>query len=231
MTATRLPSCTMSNLKLVLFDLDGTLTDSYGFLTQIVESAFEHVGVALPPPEVLRQFYTMSFDAFFKQCDAYMSAEQIAAASEYVRTRVRAKREPGTITEPFYKGMRDVLQTLKDDGYLLGIVTNKGGQGLDSVLASNDAAGFFATLQHADNSISKPSPDMILNAIDATGVDPDNCIVVGDGPIDLLAANNARVRFIGVAWAGRDTAALREAGAADVLVDIAQLVPAIKAAL
>lgn len=231
MMATRSPSCIMNSQKLVLFDLDGTLTDSNGFLTHIVESAFLHVGAALPPQELLRKFYTMNFDAFFNLCDQHLSAEQMVAASDYVRTRLRAKREPGVVTEPLYKGMREVLEALNAEGYLLGIATNKGGQGLNTVLASNNAAAYFVTLQHADNSVSKPSPDMILNAIEATGVDPENCIMIGDGQVDLQTATNARVRFIGVAWEGRDAAPLRAAGAETVVADMAQLIQAIKAVL
>jgi len=221
----------MTDLKLVLFDCDGTLADSHGFLTNMVESAFRHVGADLPPPELMREFYSLHFDEFFRRCDKHISPEQIVAASEFMRVRLRTERETGATTEPFYKGIHDALETLKADGYLMGIVTNKGGHGLKLVLASNKATDYFITLHHSDNSVTKPSPDMVLNAIEATGVDPEKCIVVGDSVIDISTANNARVRSIGVTWAGRDAEALKNAGAVNVIGDVAELVPAIRAIL
>lgn len=221
----------MTDLKLVLFDCDGTLADSHGFLTHMVESAFRHVGAELPPPELMREFYSLHFNEFFRRCDGHMSAEQIVAASEYMHSKLRTERETGAVTEPFYKGIHTALDALKADGYLMGIVTNKGGHGLKLVLASNQATDYFATLHHSDNSMTKPSPDMVLNALEATGVDPEKCVVVGDSVIDISTANNARVRSIGVTWAGRDAASLREAGAVNVIADVAELVPAIRAVL
>lgn len=221
----------MSDLKLVLFDCDGTLADSHGFLTRVVQDSFRHVGVPLPPPDMMREFYSLPFTEFFRRCDGLMSAEQIEQASGYMMHTLRTERDSGALIEPFYPGIMEVLQELHNSGYLLGVVTNKGGHGLDAVLASNGAADLFVTLHHGDNAVHKPAPDMVLNALRNTGAEKDNCIVIGDSLIDILTAQNAGVRSIGVTWAGRDAGPLKEAGAIAVLDRVEQLVPAIKAAL
>lgn len=217
----------MNNLKLVLFDCDGTLADSHAFLTRVLEESFVHVGAQKPGPELMKEFYSLHFNEFFRRCEGHLTAEQIVQASEYMRSRLIAERDTGALVEPFYPGIKDALGTLRGYGYLLGIITNKGGHGLAAVLKSNEVESYFSTLQHSDNNPTKPAPDMVLNALNAMGVDKENCVVVGDSVLDLYTARNAEVRSIAVTWAGRDAAALREAGAVAVVDDVQYLVSAI----
>lgn len=221
----------MTDIKVVLFDLDGTLADSHAFLTRVVSESFAHVGVPVPGPEKMREFYSLTFRDFFKSCVDFMSAEQIVAASDYMHHTLLHERSQGALIEPFYPGIKEALDELKAAGYVLGLVTNKPSHGLFTVLNTNDAAHYFVTLNHPDNAPTKPAPDMVLNGLRDTGADKANCIVVGDSLIDMLTAQNAGVRAIGVTWAGRDAGPLADAGAIAVLDRVEQLVPAIRAAL
>lgn len=231
MMAIRSGICAMTELKLVLFDLDGTLADSHAFLTRVVGEAFAHVGASLPDAERMREFYSLTYYDFFKRCGDLLSPDQIVAASDYMHHTLLRERSTGALIEPFYPGIKAALDELLQAGYLLGIVTNKPGHGLNSVLATNEAAHYFVTLNNPDNAATKPAPDMVLNGLRATGAEPANCVVVGDSLVDMLTARNAGVRAIGVTWAGRDAGPLADAGAIAVLDRVEQLVPAIMAAL
>lgn len=231
MTAIRLPGCIMTKLKLVLFDLDGTLADSHAFLTRVVGEAFAHAGAPVPGPLKMREFYSMTYRDFFKSCVEFMTAEQIVAATDYMHHTLLAERSTGNLIEPFYPGMTAALDELQQEGYLLGIVTNKPSHGLNSVLTTNKAAHYFVTLNHPDNAPTKPSPDMVYNALRDTGADKADTVVIGDSLVDVMTATNAGVRCIGVTWAGRDAGPLGSAGAIAVLDRIEQLVPAICEAL
>lgn len=215
--------------KLVLFDCDGTLADSHVFLTRVVEESLRHVGAGLPSPELMREFYSLPFDEFFRRLDGHMSAEQIVAASTYMRTKLRDERSSGAMTEPLYPGIADILRQLEQQGFLLGVVTNKGGFGLEMVLKSNGVRDLFITLNHTDNAPPKPAPDMVLNGLREAGVDAPQCLVVGDSLIDMLTARNAGVAALGVTWAGRDAGQLQQAGARQVIAQVNELIPAITA--
>lgn len=218
-----------TDLHLVLFDCDGTLANTHGFLTRIVEQSFAHVGAELPAPDLMHQFYAMHFDEFFRACEGHLTMAQITQASDYMRTQLKAERAGGHLIEPFYPGVKELLHKLQERGYLLGIVTNKSGWGLESVLKTNGVEGMFVTLQHGDNNNPKPAPDMVYSALQATGADAANCLLIGDTVTDMHTARNAGVQAIGVIWAGHDSQPLREAGAMAIVDTPADLLPVIEA--
>lgn len=218
----------MSDLRLVLFDVDGALVDSQAYLTQSILESLAHVGAPTPSPEQMARFHSLSLSGFLKSLDDRLSPEQITATNQYMLAKIHAERASGRTSEHLFPGLVEVLESLEEEGYLLGIVTNKVGTGLELVLKFNKIYDKFVTLNHVDNAPAKPAPDMVLNALKATGVDAVNCLVVGDSQLDMLAARNAGVKALAVTWAGRDEATLREAGADYVIAKVDDLLPAIR---
>lgn len=218
----------MSGLKLVLFDIDGTLVDSQSFLTETMLRCIEAVGAPPPPPEKAAQFHFMSLKGYFQSLEGHLTPEQIVAASELMMKTITTARAEGVAPEHLFPGLADVLTQLEADGYLLGIVTNKTARGTELVLKLNGIYERFVTLNHTDNATPKPAPDMVLNALRQTGVEAANALMIGDSVLDMLAAQNAGVRAIAVTWAGREAEPLVEAGAVAVLDRVEQLLPKIR---
>lgn len=198
--------------KLVVFDCDGTLANSHAFIVRVAREAFAHAGSDVPLDSMMNEFLSMPFDAFFKTLDAHMSGEQVQKAYDYMRDTLRSERDSGAIVEPVYDGIHDMLKILDEQGYLLGVATNKQAHGLESVLKSNGILKYFATLQHCSNSSPKPSPDMLLNAMAATGAERGETIMIGDSTADILTARNAGVKVIAVAWGNQPIEQLVAAG-------------------
>ena len=124
---------------------------------------------------------------------------------------------PGADTEPLFDGVRAVLDALSaDESTLLGVATGKSRAGLDRILAGHDLTGRFVTTMTADDAPSKPAPEMVLRAIEATGVSAVRTVMIGDSAFDMQMAHAAGARALGVAWGYQPVATLTEAGAESV---------------
>ena len=129
------------------------------------------------------------------------------------RDAFRAAREAGELVEPLYAGVREVLDALLDDGWLLGVATGKSDRGLEHCLASHGLSRHFATLQTADRHPSKPHPAMLEAALFEAGAMPQRAVMIGDTAYDMVMAVNAGVRALGVDWGYHTPAELVDAGA------------------
>ena len=129
------------------------------------------------------------------------------------RDAFRAAREAGELVEPLYAGVREVLDALLDDGWLLGVATGKSDRGLEHCLASHGLSRHFATLQTADRHPSKPHPAMLEAALFEAGAMPQHAVMIGDTAYDMVMAVNAGVRALGVDWGYHTPAELVDAGA------------------
>lgn len=187
-------------LSLILFDCDGTLANSEGFISRCATEAFEEEGMTHLLDINRSQFLSMSFLGFFEHLGDQLSANQREKIQTSFFRQLRSERDAGKLCEPLFDGIRPVLEDLHAQGYLLGIATNKGSHGLKSVLKTNGIEHLFCTEQTSDNSPTKPAPAMVENAMKETGVERENCILVGDTLADVLLARNAGISCIGATW-------------------------------
>lgn len=203
----------MTAPKLVVFDCDGTLANSHAFLVRVAKEAFAHVGADVPLESMMKDFLSLTFEDFFKTLDKHMTGEQLQAAYNYMRETLISERNSGAVVEPIFDGVREMLEALYEQDYLLGVATNKQAHGLTTVLKTNAIERYFVTLQNSSNSITKPSPDMLINAMNATGADRKDTVMVGDSAIDIQTGKNAGVKVIGVTWGSLPVEKLKAAGA------------------
>jgi phosphoglycolate phosphatase len=94
---------------------------------------------------------------------------------------------------------------------------------LAPALAELQWRDFFRTIQAADMAPSKPHPAMLLQALEATGVSPENAIFVGDTTYDMQMARAAEVRALGVSWGYHRAEQLVAAGARVVVSTVDEL--------
>ncbi len=143
--------------------------------------------------------------------------------AECYRDHYIAMRREGTLSEPLYPGMVELLAKLAASGWILGVATGKSLRGLERVLGLHDIAGYFSTLQVADHHPSKPHPSMVMQAMAETGTEAKNTIVIGDTVFDVEMARSAGAAAVGVDWGYHEPDELREAGAFDVANDAPHL--------
>lgn len=219
-------------LSLVLFDVDGTLIDSQDFIVAAMTAAFREHGREAPARADILAITGLSLPhALARLAPDLDGAELDATVALYKQTFIRLREERGgEAASSLYPGARAAIEALHArPEVLLGVATGKPRRGLDHALKSHDLDRYFVTRQTADGHPSKPHPSMIKAALAETGVAPERAVMVGDTSYDMEMARAAGIAGIGVSWGYHPAAALREAGAAWVIDDFAQLFPAVEA--
>jgi phosphoglycolate phosphatase len=210
---------------LIVFDCDGTLVDAQAGIIQAVAEAFGAAGLPAPSAEAVRRGVGLSLEAAVERLLPEAGPALVLRLSDLYRDAFVALRQRPEFTEPLYPGTIDMLDRLGAAGYVLGVATGKGRRGLRHSLERHGLLDRFTVLQTADDAAGKPAPDMLLNAMAATGIGRDRTLMVGDTTFDILMAEAARVASIGVSWGYHAPAELMAAGAGRVLDRFADLVP------
>ncbi|MCX8225330.1 MAG: HAD-IA family hydrolase [Sulfitobacter sp.] len=190
-------------LRLVIFDVDGTLVDSQSDILAGFAQAFAHVGRPLPEPAQIMSIVGLSLDIAIARLVPDISEADCAAMVEAYKDAYVALREsaPTQHSSPFYPGVKDVLTHLQAiPEMLLGVATGKSKRGLDKLIEGHGLTGMFVTQQVSDFHPSKPHPSMIFQAMADAGVEPAQTVMVGDTSYDMDMAAAAGVTGVGVSW-------------------------------
>lgn len=201
------------SLKLVLFDCDGTLVDSQHAIVDSMNAAWEAHGLGKPDANAVRRVVGLSLVEAIMRLAPELSEKDACAVAESYKQAFGDMRHLGQIEEPLYDGILDTIEALAGAGYLLGVATGKSRRGLDAVLNRHNLRSRFVTLQTADMGPGKPNPHMVWRALDETGAEPADTVVIGDTTFDIQMAKRAGSRSIGVVWGYHEPAELEAAGA------------------
>lgn len=209
--------------RLVIFDCDGTLTDGQTAVCRAMDLAFAQAGLAAPDPHQVRRIVGLSLPQAVARLAPGADADTVAHAVDAYKSAFRAARMDGSLHEPLFPGMGDLVRGLHAAGWHLAVATGKSDRGTQSTLATHGLSACFASLQTADRHPSKPHPAMLLAALAETGADPAHAVMVGDTVYDMEAARAAGVRALGVGWGYHEAHELLAAGAEAVAADAAEL--------
>lgn len=214
-------------MKLVLFDCDGTLVDSQHVIVEAMRRAFTRADLIVPPRGDILSIVGLSLVEAMRQLGKDAPDFPAEALAELYRESFRELRAEAGFVEPLFPGIRQVLDLLAArEDVVLGIATGKSQRGVAAVLRHHDLEGRFLTIQTADDAPSKPHPAMVLQAAAATGIAPEQAVLIGDTSFDMVMARAAGARAIGVTWGYHPPQHLVEAGAERLIDRAEDLVPA-----
>ena len=209
-------------MKLVVFDVDGTLVDSQHHIHGAMTAAFLAAGLEPLSREAVLQIVGLSLPVAIAQLGAGLDAatqERIVAGyrAAFMQARLAAPA-------PLYPGALACLDALAArDDILLAIATGKSRRGLAAMIEAHGLQGRFVSLQTADDHPSKPHPAMLQAALADAGVPVAQAVMIGDTSFDMEMARAAGMRGLGIGWGYHAPDVLTAAGAARVATDFAEL--------
>jgi phosphoglycolate phosphatase len=204
--------------KTILFDLDGTLTDSGEGIINCVIPALKHFGLPVPPREELRVFVGPPLrDSFIRFGVKPEDAEEAVAIyrKRYVPT--------GMFENTPYPGIHALLAALRDAGHTLYVATSKPEEMATAILEKFHLAPFFHMICGASMDHSRDSKDKVIGYLLERTDDVTNAIMVGDTAYDVLGAAEHGIPTIGVAWGYGTVKDMEKAGAKAIVYSPAQL--------
>ena len=205
--------------KAIFFDLDGTLTDSGEGIINCATLALEHFGLPVPSREEMRVFVGPPLDQTFIKYG--VPAEKAQEAIELFRSRYRTV---GKFENFPYPGIREALQTLKEQGHRLFVATSKPEVLANEVLGHFALTEFFEQIAGAtlDGSRSHKA-DVITYLLSLTG-DVGQTLMVGDTAFDVTGAAAHGIPTIGVSWGYGKVEDMEKAGAKAIAHSMEELI-------
>ena len=207
--------------KTVLFDLDGTLTDSGEGIINCAALALRHFLLPFPTLEKMRVFVGPplyeTFQKFGVPADKTDEAMQVYR-SRYIPT--------GMFENTPYPGVKGLLETLKNEGYTLYVATSKPEEMSVTILERFGLAPYFDRICGASTDTSRSTKDAVIAYLLEQSGAKEDMVMVGDTKYDVLGAKAHGIPAIGVSWGYGSVEEMLEAGAVgiahsmDALLDI-----------
>ena len=206
----------------LLFDLDGTLTDSAEGIIKCVQYAAEKMGAELKKTEELRVFVGPPLSESFQNVYGFSEADTQQAIAYY-----RERFKPiGMFENAVYPGIPEMLKAMKENGKINLIASSKPQEFVETILEHFDIAKYFDIIVGASMDESRNTKEAVieealfkLKTTDRYGqYSDDKCVMIGDRKYDIHGARYFGLRNIGVSYGFAPVGELEEAGA-DVIVD------------
>lgn len=186
-----------SSIRLLIFDLDGTLIDSRLDLVYSVNATLEHLGRAPLAHEVIESYVGNGVAALVHRAlGPGAFEEQVKHAQEFFLDYYRAHMLDNTI---LYPGVREALEAL--GGRSMAVLTNKPVRFSEEILKGLDAARYFRFV-YGGNSFSckKPDPVGVQTLLRDLGASVNEAMMIGDSAVDVRTARNAGIWSCGVSY-------------------------------
>ena len=205
----------------ILFDLDGTITDSAPGIINSVAHALQKFGIPVEDRSTLRRFIGPPLQQSFMQFYG-LSADEGKLGIKYYREYYTTK---GIFENALYDGIPELLGALKAAGKRVLLATSKPEPFAVQILEHFGIAQYFDLIAGAtldEKRVEKP--DVIAYALQCAGIsDLTQCVMVGDRKHDILGANQFGMDSVGVLYGYGDMAELTGAGATHIVESVAAL--------
>lgn len=205
-------------MKSILFDLDGTLTDSGEGIMKSVIFALSHYGIGAPPEAELRTAVGPPLTETFSRFG--VPEDKIEEAIKIYRSRYipigRFENHP-------YPGIRELLEQLRADGHKLYVATSKPEWMAIEVLEHFNLAAYFDLICGAATDLSRNSKEAVIAHLLAQCDAQENAVMVGDTTYDVIGASIHKIPCIGVSWGYGLAEDMEKAGAIAVAHSMDQL--------
>mgnify|MGYP005827765505 FL=1 len=188
----------MNNYKIILFDLDGTLSDPKEGITKSVQYALENLDVEVPEVQELECFIGPPLQVSFAEYYDFDEGKT-QRAIDFYRERFKEK---GMFENKLYSNIPSLLETLKEKGFTLVVATSKPTVFAEQIVKHFNIEQFFALIAGSNLDGTRTSKTEIIQYIldIYQGYEPANFMMIGDRKHDIIGAHNTGIDSIGVTY-------------------------------
>lgn len=216
----------LSDIRLLAFDLDGTLVDSVPDLAAAVDAALADLGLAAPGEAKVRDWVGNGARVLMERAlhDALGEAPATARLDDaHERFLARYGEAPCARTRR-YPGVSEALAGLSASGRRLALVTNKPAAFITPILRATGIESYFGLCLGGDSlTRRKPDPLPLIHVAEHFDVAPAHCLMVGDSRHDIAAGKAAGFRTLAVPYGynhGESVAASRPDAIVESLAEL-----------
>ena len=183
----------LADKTLIIFDWDGTLMDSIGLIVESMHIAGEAHGFRTTDQavkDIIGLSLMHGIEILYPQAS---NTQKLAIQQSYAEYYI-----PNSHRTPFFTPIENMLLTLKQQDKQLAVATGKKRKGLDRVLEASASRHYFTITRCADESGSKPDPQMLSDILDYTKQSISQAVFIGDSIYDIQMANRLGMTSIAV---------------------------------
>lgn len=208
----------------IIFDFDGTLVGGMSMWIRALKHTLLHFSVYATSSELENEFRRLHNDGTSGSPWRKVFRRRVPGREDEAWSLFFEMLEQEMKNVSLSTSFRRSLKTLRSRGVKTGIVTFRNHESVQNMLARMNASRIFDTIiGTGDTSEEKPSPQPFLFAAEMMKVKPEECLVIGDEPADIIGGNRAGMRTIGVLGGVSDQQMLVNAGANRVMGSIEEL--------
>ena len=205
--------------QLIVFDWDGTLSDSCGQILDHLQESASELGLDTFDRLLARGLIGLNFtDIVLKLYPDIDNHSALELLQKYRFHHAKYSQEV-----KLFPHVRELLEKCRQADILLAIATSCSTHGLRQALAESGLEDYFCHVRTADQCLAKPHPQMLMELMEVCAVDSKNTLMLGDNLCDIQLANNAGVDAIGVDFGSGHGPALLNEGARAVISEYTQL--------
>lgn len=204
---------------LVVFDWDGTLSDSTAIIVRCIQAAVLDVGGARPSDAAAAYVIGLGLMQALAHAAPDVPVEKYPELGARYRHHYTAHQHDISL----FAGVLPLLAELKARGHQLAVATGKSRRGLNDALHAAELKGVFDGSRTADETAGKPDPRMLQELMREFDVRADRLLMVGDTTHDLQMALNAGCASVAVSYGAHEPQALQPLAPRFVAQTVAQL--------
>lgn len=191
---------------LLVFDWDGTLFDSTALIVRSIQDACRDLGIDVPSDTQAAFVIGLGLQDALQLAAPGLPQSRYPELAQRYRHHYFARQHEVLL----FDGTTQMLQALKQRHHWLAVATGKSRRGLDEALNSVQLQGLFDATRTADETHSKPHPQMLLELMREFGCEPERTLMIGDTTHDLQLAANAGTPCVAVSYGAHEPEAFLE---------------------
>ena len=206
--------------QVIIFDWDGTLVDSLQHIIVCMQSTFKQLELKPPDASAIRHIVGLSLERAIVQLAPELDRGTVGEIADCYRNNAMADVLHAS---ELFPGVKTSLTLLHQQNYHLAVATGKGRTGLDAALKHSGIVEFFDITRCADETRSKPHPQMLEEILTDLNLNKNQAVMVGDTVYDIDMANNLGMDSIAVTYGMHNIEQLQASSPNFLINDITEL--------